>query len=294
MQKSNRRDFIQKLGLFTGAALVIPEIACSTKSASKMTQGGSLDKFGIQLYTLRDEMPKDPKGVMSQVAKLGYKQLEGYEGAQGIFWGMKPKELKTFLSDNDTRMISTHCNIKENFKEKVDQAAEAGLDYLICPYIGPQKSMEDWKMVTDLFNQCGKACKEGGIKFAYHNHEYSFKAFAGMIPHDFIMTNTDPEYVDHEMDIYWVVTGGADPIDFLTRYPNRFRLCHVKDRIVGATEREASCDLGTGSIDFKKILTVAREKGMQYYILEQERYDNSTPMKSAAFDAEYLRNFRFA
>jgi sugar phosphate isomerase/epimerase len=110
------------------------------------------------------------------------------------------------------------------------------------------------------------------------------------------MENTDPELVDHQMDIYWVVTGGADPIDFLTRYPNRFRLCHVKDRIkdAPADEMDASCDLGTGSIDYPHILKVAEERGMQYYILEQERYDNSTPLKSAQAGAEYLKQLKFA
>lgn len=117
-----------------------------------------------------------------------------------------------------------------------------------------------------------------------------------MIPHDFLMENTDPDLVDHEMDIYWVVTGGADPIDYFNRYPNRFRLCHVKDRMKTATpgDGDASCDLGTGAIDYPKILKVAAEKGMQYYFLEQERYDNSTPLKSAQKGAEYLKTLQFA
>ena len=238
-------------------------------------------------------MPKDPKGILKELSEFGYQQIEGYEGDQGMFWNMGHKDFKMYLDDLGMVMVSSHCDIKENFEEKAAQAAEIGMSYLICPFIGPQKSMDAWKGVTDLFNDCGRICKEHGIRFAYHNHEYSFKAFSGMIPHDYIMQNTDPDLVDHEMDIYWVVTGGADPIDFLTRYPNRFRLCHVKDRIEGSTERDASCDLGTGFIDYPHILKVAEEMGMQYYILEQERYDNSTPLKSAQVGAEYLKKLVF-
>ena len=212
-----------------------------------------------------------------------------------MFWNMGHKDFKMYLDDLGMTMVSSHCNINENFVEKAAQAAEIGMSYLICPHIGPQKSMEAWKVVTDKFNECGRICQEAGIRFAYHNHAYSFVAFSGMIPHDFIMENTDPDLVDHEMDIYWVVTGGADPIDFLTRYPNRFRLCHVKDRMkdAPADQQSASCDLGTGSIDYPKILKVAANNGMQYYILEQERYDNSTPLESAQVGAEYLKKIVF-
>ena len=201
-----------------------------------------------------------------------------------------------YLDDINIKMVSAHCNIKEDFEKKAAQAAEIGMEYLICPWVGPQKSMDDWKKVTDEFNACGEICKKNGIKFAYHNHAYTFKAFSGMIPHDFVMENTDPALVDHEMDIYWVVTGGADPIEFLNKYPNRFRLCHIKDRMktAPADERMASCDLGTGKIDFPKILKVAKEKGMKYFILEQERYDNSTPLKSVEVGAKYLKEFKFA
>ena len=110
------------------------------------------------------------------------------------------------------------------------------------------------------------------------------------------MENTDPELVDYELDIYWIITAQADPIAYFEKYPNRFRLCHVKDRLKNAEpdEFDASCDLGTGSIDYSHILKVAADNGMEYYILEQERYDNSTPLESAKVGAEYLRKLTFA
>lgn len=304
MNQKDRRSFLRQAGVLATGMVTLPQLACNTTPKETTTMetteslaapSPSLDKFGIQLYTLRDDLPNDPKGILKELSSFGYKQIEGFEGDQGMFWNMGHKDFKMYLDDLGMTMISSHCEINENFEQKAAQAAEIGMAYLICPYIGPQKSMDAWKGVTDKFNNCGRICKENGIRFAYHNHEYSFKAFSGMIPHDFIMKNTDPELVDHEMDIYWVVTGGADPIDFLTRYPNRFTLCHVKDRMKGVApdEREASCDLGTGSIDYPKILKIAADNGMKYYILEQERYDNSTPIKSAEAGAEYLKKIVF-
>ena len=305
--KSNRRKFLQVAGALTAGSLIIPQIGCSDTNPAATTTTkvpdskpampkSDLDKFGIQLYTLKEDFPKDPKGVLKQLSSMGFSQIEGFEGKQGLFWGMGNVDFKKYLDDVNLKMVSAHCNIKEDFEKKAAQAAEIGMEYLICPWVGPQKSMADWKKVTDEFNACGEICRKNGIKFAYHNHAYTFKAFSGMIPHDFVMENTDPALVDHEMDIYWVVTGGADPIEFLNKYPNRFRLCHIKDRMktAPADERMASCDLGTGQIDFPKILKVAKEKGMKYFILEQERYDNSTPLKSVEVGAKYLKEFKFA
>ncbi len=303
MSHSRRRTFKQ-VGALLAGSVFLPEWAykqARSESASAAIEANigakpSLDEFGIQLYTLRDQMPDDPKGILRQLSTFGFTQIEGFEGDQGMFWNMPHMDFKKYINDLGMQMISSHCNIFENFEEKAGQAAEVGMAYLICPYIGPQKSVEDWKKVTEQFNDCGRICKENGIRFAYHNHEYTFKAFSGMIPQDFLMENTDPELVDHQMDIYWVVTGGADPIHYLKKYPNRFRLCHVKDRMKGVPldERSASCDLGTGSIDFPRILGQADKLGMKYYILEQERYDHSTPLQSAKRGAEYLSKLVFA
>lgn len=249
-----------------------------------------IDQFGIQLYTLRDDMAVDHKVVIQKLGSYGYKQIEGYEGKDGIFWGMTPKAYKSLLADNGMKMVSAHCDIYTDFETKAAQAAEIGMNYLVCPWVGPQKSMDDWKKVTDKFNECGAICKKNGIGFAYHNHAYTFKAFSGMIPMTYIMDNTDADLVKHEMDIYWVVTGGADPVEYLTKYSNRYRLCHVKDRMKNAgDEQSASCDLGTGMIDYPSILKVAMAHGMEHFIVEQERYDNSTPMDSARVGAEYMK-----
>ncbi|AXY76787.1 sugar phosphate isomerase/epimerase [Paraflavitalea soli] len=280
----NRRQFLKTGGVFASALAM-------GSTTDLFAAYKPLKQFGLQLYTLRDELPKDPQGVLKQVASFGYKQIEGYEGSKGIYWGMSNKEFKKFADDLGITMISTHCDINTNFERKAAEAGEIGMKYLISPYIGPQKTLDDYKKFADKFNSLGDICKKNGLRFAYHNHGYTFTAQDGVMPQDTLMQHTNPDTVDFEMDIYWVATPGEDPIAWLKKYPKRFRLCHVKDRQKGAnpTQHDASVDLGTGSLDFTKILKEARKQGMEYYIVEQERYEGTTPLKAAATDAVYMK-----
>lgn len=301
--KYNRRLFLRNSGLFA-SGVAIAGIGCASPSGEGGAEAGSdttatmqpkpLDQFGLQLYTLRDDLPKDPKGVLKQVASFGYKQVEGYEGSLGLWWGMTNRELKNYLDELGLTMISSHCGM-DDFERKAAEAAEIGLKYLIQPWVGEQKSLDDYKKVADDFNKYGDICKKNGIRFAYHNHGYSFKEFEGQFPQDIFMQHTNPDTVDFELDIYWVVVPGQDPITWLEKYPQRFRLCHVKDRLKDAPagEPDASTEVGAGSIDFKKILKVAKDTGMEYYIVEQERYDNHPPLESARISAEYMKTLAF-
>ena len=286
-----RREFIKATAMATTGMLLSSYLpACKSAFISKDVR----DNFGLQLYTLRDVLPDNPKDVLTQVASFGYKQIESYEGSKGMFWGMKNTEFKKLMDDLGMKIISSHCNINEDFDRKAAEAAAIGMKYLICPYLGPQKAVDDFKKFAETFNQRGETCKKNGIKFAYHNHDYGFVPLEGQMPQDVLMQNTDKSLVDFEMDIYWVVTAGQDPIAWIDKYPGRFKLCHIKDRKKGAapTQRDASVDLGTGSIDFKTILKDAGKKGMNYYIVEQEAYENTTPLAAAKADADYLKNFR--
>ena len=285
-----RRDFI-KMGSSMMAGLALAPLAGSLTGES-LEPASRIKKFGLQLYSLRDVLPNDPKSVLKQVASFGYKQAEGYEGPKGIFWGMSNTDFKKYMDDIDLNFVATHCNIDVDFEKKAAEAAAIGMKYLICPSRG-QKTIEDFRKVAADFNVKGEICRKNGIRFAYHNHEYSFKEMEGQLPQDVMMSNTDPELVDFEMDIYWVVTGKQDPIDWLNKYPNRFKLCHIKDRIKGATERDASCTLGEGSIDYPVMAKTLAKKGMKYFIVEQERYDNSTSLACAEADAAYLKKMRF-
>jgi sugar phosphate isomerase/epimerase len=285
-----RRDFIKTTAVVTSGMLLSSYLpSCKSASISRDVR----ENFGLQLYTLRDVLPNNPKDVLSQVASFGYQQIESYEGSKGMFWGMSNTEFKKLMDDLGMKIVSSHCDINKDFDRKAAQAAEIGMAYLICPYLGPQKSADDFKRFAETFNQRGETCKKNGIRFAYHNHDYGFVPVDGQMPQDILMQNTDRDLVDYEMDIYWVVTAGQDPIAWIDKYPGRFKLSHIKDRKKGAplSDRDASVILGTGSIDFKKILKEAGKKGMDYYIVEQEAYENTTPLAAAKADAEYLKNF---
>lgn len=285
-----RRDFL-KLGGNLAAGLAIAPMACKLMAKDEAEKAAA--PFGLQLYTLRDDLPKDPKGILKQVASFGYKQIEGYEGSLGLFWGMSNTDFKKYMDELGMNFISSHCDIKKDFEKKAAEAAAIGMKYLMCPWLGPQKSMDDYKRAAEDFNAKGEICKKNGIRFAYHNHDYSFQPLEGQLPQEVMMNMTDPSLVDYEMDIYWVVTAGQDPEAWMKKYKNRFRLCHVKDRTKGSTEKADSCTLGEGSIDYSKILKTAKENGMEYYIVEQEKYAGTTPLKAAEADAAYMKKIKF-
>ncbi len=289
----NRRTFMKLSGGLTGSLVLgnLTGLASFTGTGIPETK---LKKFGIQLYTLRDEMPKDPKEVLKQLAAYGYRQIESYEGAQGMFWGMGNTGFKEYMDSLGLTIVSSHCDINKDFERKAAEAAAIGMKYLICPWIGPQKSIDAFKKFADEFNQKGEVCKKNGIRFAYHNHDYSFKPMDGQLPQDVMMKGTDPSLVDFEMDIYWVVTGAQDPEAWFKKYKDRFRLCHIKDRskTAGADNGNNSVDLGTGAIDFARVLKTAKMNGMEYFIVEQEAYPNGTQLEAAKANAAYMKKLK--
>lgn len=300
----NRRQFI-KLSAVVATGLALPIYSCGTGGDDNKRQEGSntpanantaasLETFGIQLYTLKDEMARDPKEVLRQLSSFGYGQIESFEGESGMFWGMKNTEFKSFADELNLDLISSHTNFQENFEEKAAQAGEIGMKYLIAPWIGPQESIDAYKRMADRFNEAGEICKKNNLRFAYHNHAYTFEEQDGQIPQQVLMDNTDPDLVDYELDMYWVVVAGADPQEYLRKYSDRFKLGHVKDRRKDATAEEthASTVLGTGTIDYKPIIETAMENGMEYFFVEQEEFKNTTPLESSRKNAEYLKNLR--
>ena len=288
----NRRKFIKTSGSITSGLMLANMSGLSLLDACN--KPGKIGDFGIQLYTLRDDMPKDPKGVLKQIAGFGYKQIESYEGPNGMFWGMSNTDFKKYMDDLGMKIVASHADINKDFEKKADEAAAIGLKYLICPWLGPQKSMDDYKKAADNFNKKGEICKSNGIRFAYHNHDYSFKPIDGQLPQDVMMNNTDASLVDFELDMYWVATAGEDIEAWLKKYKNRFRLCHVKDRskTPGTNNSQNSVDLGTGSINWPSVLKTAKENGMKHFIVEQEYYAGTTPLKAVEVNAGYMKSLK--
>ncbi len=283
---TNRRDFL-KGGAFAALGLALPFNGKSSLLGSFATPK-KLQAFGIQLWTVKEDMARDAKDTLKKIASYGYKQVESFEGKSGMFWGMGNKDFKKYMDDLGISIISSHCNNTVDFERKAAEAAEIGMKYLICPYKGAQKTIDQFKKFADEFNKSGEICKKNGIRFAYHNHDYSFKPVDGQVPQEVMMNNTDKNLVDFEMDIYWVVAAGENPEAWFKKHPNRFRLCHVKDYAQTAKGHE-SVQLGKGTIDFQSILKVGTANGLKNYIVEQEAFTGSNPLESAEVDARYMK-----
>ncbi len=289
----NRRFFLKAAGFSAAAALTGGYLSSCSTGGKETTdaedvsgEGITIPDFGLQLYSARDVIGADPKGVLKQLADMGYKKIESYQGEQGIFWGMSPKEFKAYMDELGMTIVSSHADTTKDLQQLAGQAAEAGLTYLLQPYIGAQPTLDDWKIRADEFNQRGEICKKEGIKFGYHNHDYSFKELDGIIPQELLLEQTDPGLVVYELDLCWIYVAGIDPAEHLVKYSGRYELCHIKDVVKMPEVKQR--DLGTGEIDFKRILKVAMENGMTEFIVEQEQYPESV-MSSLANDADYMK-----
>lgn len=277
-------------------ALSIPLIKSETFAVlTKHT----LPAIGIQLYMVKEDMEKDSIYTLKQLGKMGYSQIESYEGPKGVFWGMSNKEFSKVAKDNGLTIISTHFSGNtEGYKKLAAEAAEIGMKYLIYPWKGPQKSIDDFKRIADEFNGYGEICKQNGLRFAYHPHDYPYKPVDGQLPIDVLLTHTDKHLVDFQMDFYYAVTEGQDPEAYLKKHRPRFRLCHMRDvlkqRLPKGSEEESACDLGTGIINYPHLLTTALDNGMEYFFVEQSRFFKETPLESAAVNAGYLKKLNLS
>lgn len=262
--------------------------AIGLTSENVFSQAKSIKKFGCQLYSVRDLMPKNAKSTMEALAKMGYQQFESY--SSNPFWGMTPVEINSFLKDIGVKMISTHLGLADFTVDLVEKAALAGLQYIICPAIGPQADLSAWKYKADEFNLKGEICKKHGIKFGYHNHSYSFAFVNGLKGQKVLIENTDPELVCFELDMCWSEAAGENTIEHLKQYGKRYELCHVK-QLKQKEPRPKQSDLSDGIIDYSKLLGAAKKHGMKYFFVEQEEYpiDSLTSMRS---DAEFMKNLK--
>ena len=254
---------------------------------SYLSQSQHLERIGVQLYTVRSLLSSDYENTIRAVADLGYDEVE-------CVWDpdRNPEDIRTLFEEVGLAAPSTHAPIQalQNNLEKVLDAAQAiGHSYIVCPWLSEeQRSMEQYKNHVVLFNEVGAACKEVGIQFAYHNHEFEFEAEDdGIMPYDFLLEETDPELVKMELDLYWVAYANQDPIEYFKRYPGRFPLSHVKD--MGA-EREMTA-VGEGEIDFASIFLESETAGLKYYFVEHDHPED--PMSSIQTSIQYLRGLDF-
>ncbi|SFV32725.1 sugar phosphate isomerase/epimerase family protein [Thermoflavifilum thermophilum] len=273
---TTRRSFLQQLSVMTAAVLAAPLLP-DTEAQSRA--------IGLQLYTIRDAMAKDPAGSLAHVARIGYNEVEAatYTGTEK-FYGYEAKAYKQLLNQNHLQQISGHYilgglektsrsplgSIQNGWEKAIEDAHTVGQQYMVCAFLMPdeRKTLDQYKKIADIFNRAGEQCKQAGIQFCYHNHNFEFEPIDGQIPYEVLLKSTDPNLVKMEMDIYWVKKAGQDPLKLFAKYPGRFVLWHVKD--MDNTPKQFFTEVGHGIIDFKTIFAHARQAGMQHFFVEQD------------------------
>ncbi|AVR45137.1 sugar phosphate isomerase/epimerase [Christiangramia fulva] len=284
-----RRNFLKRSAMAVAATSVLPSLLYSCDKNYPL---------GLQLYSLRETIGDDVAGTLSKVAKVGFKEVETYGySIENQFWGVSANEFKNMLDRNGLNSPSGHYGLdpylkqagtRDDFAYTIEVAKKLGQEYVIIPHISEslRTSIDDYKRLAGKMNQAGEMCKNAGLKLAYHNHAFEFEDYNGQTGFDVFLKNTDKDLVYFEMDIYWVVRGGKDPVAMIQQHPGRFPLWHVKD--MSKTNHELNTEIGNGTIDFEKIFEIAKEAGAKHFILEQENFEMD-PYKSLAKSYNYIK-----
>ena len=285
----SRRSFILNSSMAAAAALLVPSFACVASDKKSV---------GLQLYYLRDELPKDVKGTIAKVAKAGFKEVETYGfSIKDQFWGLTPAEFKKLLDDNGLTAPSGHYGLgsyltdgnTEELKAAIAAAKVLGSEYVTIPWLDEsiRKSADDYKKIAVKINEAGKLAKEAGIRLAYHNHNFEFEKQGDTTGYEILLKGTDKNLVDFELDLYWVVRSGNDPIKLFKENPGRFTMWHVKD--MDKANPALNAEVGTGSINFKPIFADAKLSGMKHFFIEHETNYKPNPMESVAASCAYIK-----
>jgi sugar phosphate isomerase/epimerase len=296
---TNRRKFLQQSGTFALASILLPQVGRSNDFFGTNAK----QAIGLQLYTLGNLMTTDAKGTLHKLAAIGYKELESAGSQKGNFYGYKPKEFAAMVKDAGMHWRSAHVggspitidqimkmaktaedsakiqkmaegfkkmpkqiNLKDDYQQLANDAAEGGIGYLVCSFI-PVGTLDEMKTAVDVFSKAGEACKKAGVQFAYHNHTTEFDEVEGHRPFDYILSNTDKNLVKMELDLCWATKAKQDPVALFNMHPGRFPLWHVKDLDKNTQE---PTEVGAGTIDFKRIFDNAKGSGMKYFFVEQD------------------------
>jgi sugar phosphate isomerase/epimerase len=259
---TTRRTLLKQMALLSAGSMLAAD-----------TFGRSKEKnIGVQLYTLRNELAKDAQGSIRKVAELGYKEVENF-GYNGRFFGMDATTYRNFLSGLGLSAPSGHYmlgNLRNGWEKAVDDAAAIGQKYMVLAFLMPNErtSLDDYRKVAMDLNKAGEISKKAGIQLCYHNHDFEFQDIKGTLPFDILMDQTDASLVKSELDLYWTVKAGLQPLDIFKKYPKRIALWHVKD--MDNTEKRGFTEVGNGIIDFKKIFKAHKMSGMKHFFVEQD------------------------
>lgn len=260
----------------------------------------TLQTIGVQLYTVRDVLPKDPAGVLKAIAEIGYREVEVLGGTLA--------QISPALRENKLRAVSIHLNTdlfqpsrQSDLSAALEEAKHHGLEYAVFPYLPPQRrgGPEVYHKLAEDFNAAGARCHRAGLKFCYHNHAFEFKPMGSVTPLEILMKETDKSIVSLEMDVFWVSVAGHDPVAMLTTYADRVALVHLKDKAEGTpvqfNENIPAADfkeVGSGTLNFTGILRAAEQANVKHFFVEQD-HTPGDPIASLRKSYEYLHALKF-
>jgi sugar phosphate isomerase/epimerase len=289
----NRRQFLETTVPIASAGAAL--------AATEAWSAGQLawpKPIGLEMYTVREEFPKDPVGTLKKVAAVGYREVE-------IPTEIPAGTLKGYLSDANLTAPSTYPEVPkdtESWKKTLDHVQPYGVHYVVVGD-NPQLDADAWKKRADLFNECGKLAHQTGMQFCYHAHYHEFAPVDGTSGYDIMLTRCDPKLLKMEMDIFWATYAGKDPVAYFTKYPGRFPLLHIKDLKRGFPSSTADfpydngpnpfAPAGDGRIDWVNIFAHAKLAGTQHIFVEQDRCDGS-PFDAIKTSFDYLKKLRLS
>lgn len=259
-----RRSVLQLLAAGVAGSALLPHLG----NAMSGERARRINHIGLQLYTVRNAMNKDLEGTIAAIAAAGITELEfaGYYNKPAQWW-------RDLMKKHDLTSPSTHIGLPKtdaDWEPLFETSKAMGHEWVIVPSFGAEYRGEGgYKRLADRLNSSGELAKKHGLKMGYHNHDAEFAPQPGNTNgHEILLANTDPKLVDFELDIYWAVKGGQDPLKIIAAHPKRITSVHVKD--AGPAPERAMMDVGAGTIDFKTILAAARKVGLKHWYIEHD------------------------
>ncbi len=276
----NRREWLHIVG-----AAALPGAA----SLEVRLRAGRLDRIGVQLYTVREGMAQDVEGTLAKVAEIGYREVE-FAG----YFHRAPKAVRAALDAAGLAAPSAHIGfdaLGEPWRKTLDDALVVGHRYLVVPWIPEEqrRTLDGYRRVGEVFNRAGEEARKAGVQFAYHNHSYEFPILEGRVPYDVLLQASDPQNVQLELDLYWLMSAGGDPLAYFARWPGRFPMVHVKD--MDGTPQHGMVDVGSGVIDWKRLFARRAAAGIRHFFVEHD--EPASPFDSIRASYTYLRQLEF-
>ena len=290
-----RRKFLKHSSYLAAGSMILP-LGCTSKkpeTAQTITEEvvESLPKdkeMGVQIYSVRDALKEDFEGSVKKIADIGFKYIEAYGlDTEGKINGMSPEDYSSVVASNGMKIASTHCSYfqADEGERLIEAALTADIPNVMIAYLNEED--RDYHKVAENLNKIGVLAKEAGLLFGYHNHDWEFEKKGNEVGLEVLLNETEPDLVSFQLDLYWAVKGGVDPVTFIEKHPGRFCSFHVKD----AAEDLKQTTVGTGIIDFESIFNIKAKAGISRFFVEDERTEDPFGNIEGAFN--YLNQAEF-